>query len=257
MSKNYLDPNETYEFTVEKGVAKANASMKFMLSLGFLGGAFIGLAVLAAVRIGGLMPASFGGAAGLIGAMVFPIGLICILICGGELLTGNMMAVTTAVFAGKVSPAKLAKNLVVITFANLVGALFVAYFLGHLGGFMEGEIAARTIKMSEHKIHGTFFQGILSGIGCNWLVGIGVWFNYAAKDVAGKWIGIWLPLMTFFAVGFQHIVANMFLIPAGMMAGANITLMDFIKNMCTIFIGNYLGAILLIALPYTMAFKKK
>lgn len=257
MNNNYLEPSETYELTVTKGTAKVNLSLKSMLSLGFIAGALIGLGVLSAVRVGGLMPQSMGGASGLIGAMIFPIGLMTILICGGELVTGNMMAVTTAVMAGKVSIGKLIKNLIIISLANLVGAIFVAYFLGHVTGMTEGTIAARTIAMSEAKIHVSFWQGIFSGVGCNWLVGIALWYNFTAKDVSGKILGIWFPIMTFFAVGFQHLVANMFLIPAGMFAGANITIIDFLKNMVIIFIGNYIGAATLISLVYTLAFKKR
>ena len=131
-SKVFLEPQETYELTCKKGVAKATASLKYMLSLGFLGGAFISVGYLAYVRVAGTLPHEWGGLGTLLGAAVFPIGLICILLGGGELITSNMMAVTLSVFDKKLKPSLLLKNLVVITLANLVGALFVAYFLGHL-----------------------------------------------------------------------------------------------------------------------------
>ena len=95
-SKVFLEPQETYELTCKKGVAKATASLKYMLSLGFLGGAFIGVGFLALLRVSGSIPKEFGGIGALLGASVFPIGLICILVGGGELVTGNMMAVTVA-----------------------------------------------------------------------------------------------------------------------------------------------------------------
>ncbi len=119
-----------------------------------------------------------------------------------------------------------------ITLANLVGAVFVAYFLGHVTGLTEGAIFAKILTTAESKVNATFWQGVFSDVGCNWLVGMGVWLSFCAKDVGGKIIGIWFPIMTFVAVDFQHVVANMFVIPAEMFSGANITLMQFFNNMC-------------------------
>ena len=176
-SKVFLEPQETYELTCKKGVAKATASLKYMLSLGFLGGAFIGVGFLALLRVSGSIPKEFGGIGALLGASVFPIGLICILVGGGELVTGNMMAVTVAWFNKKISFKLLAKNMVVITFANV-------------------------------------------------------------------------------AIGFQHLVANMFAIPAAMFEGANISVLQFIQNMGTVFLGNFVGAVTLVSALYTFAYKK-
>lgn len=184
MTKAYLEPQELYEYTSKKGVAKATANLRYMLSLGFLGGAFISVGYLAYIRVAGTIPHEWGGLGTLLGAAVFPIGLICILVGGGELITSNMMAVTVAVFDKKLKPALLLKNLVIITLANLVGALFVA-------------------------------------------------------------------------IGFQHLVANMFAIPAAMLEGANISVLQFIENMGIVFLGNFIGAVTLVAGLYTLAYKKK
>ena len=254
-TKAYLEPNELYEYTSKKGVAKASGSLKYMLSLGFLGGAFIAVGYLAYLKVAGSIPHEFGGLGVLLGAAVFPIGLICILVGGGELITSNMMAVTLAVFDKKLKPALLLKNLVIITLANLVGALFVAYCLGHLTGLTEGVVFEKTVHTAEAKINATFSEMIFSGIGCNWLVGMGAWLSFCAKDVSGKIIGTWFPIMTFVAVGFQHVVANMFVIPAAIFGGADITIMQFINNMFVIFLGNFLGGAILVAGLYTIAYK--
>ena len=95
-TKAYLEPQELYEYTSKKGLAKASGSLKYMLSLGFLGGAFIAVGYLAYLRVAGSIPHEFGGLGILLGASVFPVGLICILVGGGELITSNMMAVTLA-----------------------------------------------------------------------------------------------------------------------------------------------------------------
>lgn len=229
MSKTYLEPQEIYEYTSSKGLAKATANLKYMLSLGFLGGAFISVGYLAYIRVAGSMPHEWSGLGTLLGAAVFPIGLICILVGGGELITSNMMAVTLSVFDKKTKPALLLKNLVIITLANLVGALFVAYCLGHLTGLTEGAYFEKTLHTAESKVNASFTQMIFSGIGCNWLVGMGAWLAFCAKDTAGKILGTWFPIMTFVAIGFQHVVANMFVIPAAMFGGADITFAQFLN----------------------------
>lgn len=256
-SKAYLEPPEIYELACKKGEAKAKANLKYMLSLGFLGGAFIGVGFLALLRVSGSIPKEFGGIASLLGASVFPIGLICILVGGGELVTGNMMAVTVAYLNKKVSLKLLAKNFFIITLANLVGSLFAAYFLGHLTGLTGGAIAAKTIAAGESKIYLSFWQVLFSAVGCNWLVGMALWLNFCAKDVGGKMFGVWFPIMTFVAIGFQHLVANMFAIPAAMLEGANISVLQFIENMGIVFLGNFIGAVTLVAGLYTLAYKKK
>lgn len=256
MSKLYLEPQEIYEYTVKKGEAKANAGLLYMLALGFLGGAFISVGYLAYVRIAGTFPHEWGGFGSFVGAMVFPVGLACILVGGGELITSNMMAVSASFFAKKICFAKLLKNFVIITFMNLLGALFVAYFFGHIVGLTEGNVLEKTIHTAEAKVNATFLQGVVSGIGCNWLVGMGAWLSFSAKDVTGKIFGTWFPVMTFVAIGFQHVVANMFIIPAAMFGGAHITFMQFAENMGVVFLGNLLGGVVLVAGLYTLAYKK-
>lgn len=121
----------------------AKASVEYMLSLGFLGGDFIVVGYLAYLKVAGSIPHEFGGLGILLGVAVFPIGLICILVGGGELITSNMMAVTLAFFNKKVSLGMLVKNFIIITLANLVGAVFVAYFLGYVTGLTEGATFAK------------------------------------------------------------------------------------------------------------------
>lgn len=255
--KSYLEPNEIYEYTSKKGYVKATASLKYMLSLGFLGGAFIAVGYLAYIRVAGSIPHEWGGLGVLLGAAIFPVGLICILIGGGELVTSNMMAVTSAFFSRKIGVKLLIKNLTIISLANLVGAIFVAYFLGHVTGLTEGAIFEKTLSTAQSKVDANFWQALFSGVGCNWLVGLGAWLSYCAKDLTGKFLGTWFPVMTFVAIGFQHVVANMFVIPAAMFGGANITLLQFVQNMLVVFLGNYLGGAGLVAGLYTIAYRKK
>lgn len=157
------------------------------------------------------------------GAAVFPICLICILIGGGELATGNMMLMALGKFSKKVSLPKLVCNWVIVSLGNLVGAVTMAFFLGHYVGLAEGVSAAKTIAIAEAKVNMDFGRAFISAIACNWMVCMGIWFYFGAKQTSGRILAMWFPVMTFVLIGLQHFVANMFIIPAGIWAGANVT----------------------------------
>lgn len=130
-----LSPKEIADVAIEKGIAKANSSFLSMVVLGFLGGAFIAIGYLAYIRVTGTMPESWGSFDTFMGAAVFPTGLILILVGGGELVTGNMMAVSMACFDKKINILQLIWNWLWITIFNLIGALFVAYYRPDRRGF--------------------------------------------------------------------------------------------------------------------------
>ena len=253
---NYYSPAEVADISIKKGIEKANLDKKSMMLLGFLAGAFIALGYVAYIRATGGMPSEWGSLITLIGAMIFPVGIIMILIGGGELLTGNMMAVGIAYAAKKVSFKKLMENWILILFFNFLGALFVAYFFGHYLGLVEGDYLSKTIATANSKIDSTFMQSLVSGIGCNWLVAMSVWLSYAAKDVAGKILAMYMPVMVFVLIGFQHVVANMFIIPAAIFAG-EATWLDLINNVIPVFIGNGIGGAVFVGMIYYHSYKKQ
>lgn len=253
----YYKPQQIAMNTIETGIIKAKSTWIQMLVLGFLGGAFIALGFLLDIRVIANTPESWGSFANFIGAALFPVGLILVLVAGGELLTGNMMAVPLARMAKRISTIEVARNLLAITVANLLGALFVAYFFGHVVGLTEtGPYLTKTVEMAGHKLEGSFAQMFLSGIGCNWLVALAVWLSYSADSISGKILGIWFPTMAFVAIGFQHVVANMFLIPAAIFAGYyswDMYLMNFIP----VWLGNLTGGAVFVAGIYFTAYIKK
>lgn len=254
---SYLTPKEIAEYTIESGYKKATSPLLTVLTLGFAAGAFISIGFLLAIRVTASAPAEWGSFATFIGAAVFPVGLILVLIGGGELLTGNMMAVPLARYAGKITTWQAIRNLILITLSNFAGAIFVAYFFGHVVGLTEtGAFLAKTVDMAEHKVHDTFLQAFVSGIGCNWLVALAVWLSYGAKDIGGKILGIWFPTMAFVAIGFQHVVANMFLIPAAIFAGS-LTWGDYFHNFVPVWLGNLTGGAIFVSGIYFMAYLKK
>jgi formate transporter len=251
----YYKPQQIAEITVENGIKKATQSTRSALVLGFAAGAFIALGYLLYIRVIANAPAEWGSITTFIGASLFPLGLILVLVGGGELLTGNMMAVPLARMQCKISTIQMTKNIVLITISNFVGAIFVAYFFGHIVGLTEtGPYLEKTISIAEHKIHDTFLQAFVSGIGCNWLVALAVWLSYGAKDISGKILGIWFPTMAFVAIGFQHVVANMFVIPAAIFAGGDISWLDYLQNFVPVFLGNLTGGVIFVAGIYKLAY---
>lgn len=250
-----LSPKELLAYTAEKGKIKTELPILSMILLGFLGGAFISLGYLAYLRVVATMPAELEGLSTFLGAAVFPIGLLAILLGGGELITGNMMVVPVARFANKINTWAWVRNWLWISVMNLLGAMAVAYAFGHYLGLTEGAYLAKTIATAEHKIHVSFGQAVVSGIGCNWLVCLAVWLCYLANDMAGKILGIWFPIMIFVLIGFQHVVANMFVIPAAIWGGADITWGQFVWNMISVWIGNAIGGAVFVGGIYFLAYQ--
>ena len=253
----FNSPEQISEIAIEAGVKKANLPIFQTLVLGFLAGAYIAIGFLLDIRVTGNLPDNiWGSLASLIGASVFPVGLIFVLIAGGELLTGNMMAVASARFGRKISTAKIVKNWTLVTVSNFAGAIFVAYLFGHFLGLTEGAFLDKTVAIAGAKLDDSFWQAFVSGIGANWLVCLAVWLNFAAKDVAGKILGIWFPIMTFVALGFQHIVANMFVIPAAIMSG-HYTWGAYLANFVPVWFGNAIGGAVFVGLLYWVSYSRK
>ena len=150
---------------------------------------------------------------------------------------------------------KLARNWVLVSIGNLAGALFMAYFLGHYVGLAEGAAAAKTMAIAESKVNMDFGRAFVSAIACNWMVCMGIWFYFGAKHTSGRILAMWFPVMIFVLIGVQHFVANMFIIPAGIFAGADITWGQFFSNMVPVFLGNVVGGSSFVAASYLYAFK--
>ncbi|BFH65651.1 formate/nitrite transporter family protein [Paenibacillus azoreducens] len=250
-------PGQIAELTVETGAKKAHNPALTVLVLGFLAGAFIALGFLLDIRVIASAPKEWGSFAGFVGAALFPVGLVLVLLAGGELLTGNMMAVALAWMAKRIKVSELLRNWALVLVANFAGALFVAYFFGHVTGLTEsGPYLDKLVDMAGHKLDDSFLQAFVSGIGCNWLVALAVWLCYGSDSMSGKILGIWFPTMAFVAIGFQHVVANMFLIPAAIFAG-HFTWGDYFMNFVPVLLGNMVGGAIFVAGAYWVAYLRK
>jgi formate/nitrite transporter len=244
------------ELAVDAGEKKASMRPEHALLLGFLGGAFIALGFLLDIRVIANLPKEWGTFSSLLGGAVFPVGLMLIIIAGGELLTGNMMALPIAVLAKRATLGQLVRNWLLVLVSNFIGAIFVAYFFGHILGLTEtGPFLTKTVAIAEAKMDETFIQSVISACGCNWLVCLGVWLAYGADDIGGKILAIWFPIMGFVAIGFQHVVANMFVIPAAIFAG-HFSWADYFANFVPVAIGNAIGGGVFVAYIYWMVHKE-
>lgn len=263
------EPAEIARTAVATGVKKAELRWDKTLVGSFLAGAYIAFGALVAIVVSaGLKPELWGTLPTLFTGAAFTLGLVLVLIAGSHLVTGNMLLVPIGAMNGRLSVGDVARNLTLTLFGNLLGALFVAYFLavstgviGDVGsdaGAPAGMAYQRLAGIAEAKaLHETEWQIFLRGVGCNWLVCLGVWLAMAADSVSGKVLGIFFPIMAFVAMGFDHVVANMFFLPAAMWAGVpELGWLDVLNNWLFAFLGNLVGAVLFVATSYWYLFLK-
>jgi formate transporter len=237
------------------GCAKAELDAGRLMLLGFLAGAYIAFGGLLAVIVGGGVAGIGSENPGLqrfIFAAVFPVGLMLVVIAGAELFTGNAATCIPAALSRRVAWRAVLRNWTLSYAGNLAGSLVVAYFLTYLTGLLShGPWLASIVSIAESKVSQDFGILLLKGIGCNWLVCLGVWLAVSADDVAGKVLGIWFPIMAFVAIGFEHSVANMYFIPAGIFYGASVTWGQFfLNNLVPVTIGNVIGGTVFVGVVY-------
>jgi formate transporter len=250
----YKDPKAITAAGVETGVTKAKLSWDKALLAGFLAGAYIAFGALVAISVSsGLKPETWGTLPTLFAGSVFALGLVLVVVAGAELLTGNMALVPLAAFRGRTTIRALLQNFGWVLIGNLIGSLFVAYFLAVQSGVVTDELPLQRLGdiASKKAVEETEWQIFLRAVGCNWLVCLAVWMAMAAEDVAGKVLAIFFPIMAFVAMGFDHVVANMFFIPAAIFANVEgIGWGDALHNWVFAFLGNLVGAALFVAASY-------
>ena len=250
---SYKVPKEIARTGVQTGSTKARLSWDKALVAGFLAGAYIAIAGLLAIIVSAGMPKEWGGLPTFVTGAVFSLGLILVVVAGSELLTGNMALVPLAAMKGRASLRKLAENWAFVLLGNLVGAIFVAWFLGIQTGVLTVPDALERAAAIAHKkgVEESEWQIFTRAVGCNWLVCLAVWMALAAEDIAGKILAIFFPIMAFVALGFDHVVANMFFLPAAIFADVpGIDWGDAVHNWLFAFLGNAVGASVFVAATY-------
>ena len=249
-------PAEIADIWINNGIKKANLPIGKMIVLGICAGMFIGFGAdvfILATSAGG--DAFQGMIAKFIGAALFPVGLMMVILCGAELFTGNNL-LTLALMDKKITAGSMLKNWVVVYIGNLIGSLLIAFLLAK-SGLMADAAGERAMAIAASKTSIPFGAAVIRGVACNILVVLACWMQAGAKDLIGKIFAIWFPIMMFVFAGFEHSVANMTYIPLGIFLGADVSWgAFFIANLLPVTIGNIIGGALVVPCAYYYAYKK-
>lgn len=266
---NILTPQQIVTANIRASAGKTQLPLLRMVLLGIFAGIFIACGASASSVAMHAIPNV--GLARLVAGCIFPVGLMMIVFVGGELFTGDCLMIMGCLH-GSYSLRSMLRVLTVVFVSNFLGAALLAVLVSSSSqfGFSGGLLGAFTIKVALGKVTMSFSSAFVSGILCNLFVCIAVLMAAAAKDIAGKVWAIFFPIMAFVVSGYEHCVANMYYIPAGIFAAANDTYvqaamyqygysaaqleslnwMNFlVKNLIPVTLGNIVGGMVLVGLP--------
>lgn len=269
MDNAFHSPAQVLEANLKAGEAKSKLPLLKCMLLGIMAGAFIAFG--GASSNAAIHNIADQGLAKTLAGCIFPVGLMMIVFVGGELFTGDCLMIA-GVVDKRFSVLSMIKTLVIVFFSNMAGAVLIAVLVYHSGllDYTNGALGAFTIKVAYGKATIAPFRAVCSGILCNILVCMAVLMATAAKDIVGKVWAIFFPICAFVIGGWEHCVANMFYIPAGIIASMNehyvarveelygitadqiaadLTVTGFVSNLLPVTIGNILGGMVFIALP--------
>jgi len=253
---SYLHPPEFAKKMIDAGESKAIMSTRDTMIRAYMAGAILALAAAFAVTI------TVETGQPLLGALLFPVGFCMLYLLGFDLLTGVFTLVPLAWLDKRpgVTMKSLLRNWGLVFLGNFAGALTVALMMAVIVtyafsvepneiGVTLGEIGVeRTLGYAEHGAAGMltlFIRGVL----CNWMVSTGVVAAMMSTSVSGKVIGMWMPILVFFYMGFEHSVVNMFLFPSGLMLGGDFSLGDYLVwNEIPTLAGNIVGGLTFVGL---------
>ncbi|UZE94560.1 formate/nitrite transporter family protein [Alkalimarinus alittae] len=253
----YIEPSEFVTKMVDAGESKVYMSTKDTLIRAFMAGAILGLAAIFAITV------AIKTGSPLIGAILFPVGFIMLYLMKFDLLTGVFTLVPLALLDKRpgVTFSGVMRNWGLVFLGNFAGALTTAFFMSFIltygysidGGAIAAKVSAigesRTLGYQSHGFSGwltIFVRGML----CNWMVSMGVVGAMISTSAGAKMAAMWMPVMLFFFMGFEHSIVNMFLFPFSMIMGGDFTVMDYLLwNELPTALGNLVGGFLLVGLP--------
>lgn len=257
-----FSPQEIARKAEEVGVTKARLPLLSMFMLSVLAGAFIGLGALyyVVVRSDVSLNAAIRQ---LLGGMSFAMGLILVIVAGAELFTGNNLLVI-AWADRRITTYELLHSWVIVCAGNFVGALGLAVlvFLARHADINDGAIGREYVRIAAQKVALPFWTAFFRGVLCNALVCLAVWMAMAGRSVVDKVVAVVIPVSAFVAAGFEHSVANMYLIPMAMMLQetvtsghpALITWRSYLHNLIPVLLGNLAGGSVLVGLVYHLIY---
>ncbi len=249
---SYVNPEQVVENMVQAGATKAKLSIKDLLIRGGLAGALLGFGTTLAFT------AETQSQMGVLGALLFPACFVIVILLGLELVTGNFALLPLAVLEKKATWMEMLSNWFWVIIGHVIGGSFYAVLyviaathLGHIP-VSDHAVAQKLVKVAEAKTLAYSALGssgllivFVKAVLCNWMVALGAVMAMTSKSTLGKIVAMWLPIMMFFAQGFEHAVVNMFVIPAGMMLGADVTIADWwLWNQIPVLLGNLVGGLL-------------
>lgn len=242
-----LNPAEIATGFINTGIKKTTLTTFRMLCLGVMAGIFIAFAGAGSAIAG--CTATDPSLSRIFNAAVFPSGLIMVILAGSELFTGNCLIIISAL-EKKISISAMLKNWIIVYAGNLIGSLLIAlaFVYSHVPDMFNEELANLLVSTAVAKTELGFADAFLKGILCNILVCIAVWIAAASTEVQGKVMGLYMPIAVFVLCGFEHCVANMFSIPAGIFTAGeygiladSLNWIGFIENMIPVTLGNITG----------------
>lgn len=254
---SYLEPSEFVTKMVDSGESKIHMSAKDTLIRAFMAGAILALAAVFAITV------AVKTGSPILGAVLFPVGFIMLYLMKFDLLTGVFTLVPLALIDKRpgVTIGQVLRNWGLVFLGNLGGALTVAFMISFIltygyntdGGILAEKVASigesRTLGYKAHGIDG-WFTIFIRGMLCNWMVSMGVVGALITTSASGKMLAMWMPIMLFFFMGFEHSIVNMFLFPFSMILGGNFTLVDYVLwNELPTVMGNLVGGFVFVALP--------
>jgi len=260
---DYVCPQELLQEAVQLAKKKSELSVADMLIRGGLSGAFLGYATSLAFLV------TSQGLPAIAGAILFPAGFVILALLGLELVTGNFALLPAGVLAGTVNFTKLLRNWGWVYLGNLLGSLLYAgLFYLAITNWRTGNggaVADLLRQAAQKKTLGFAALGgsgwalaLVKGILCNWMVTIGALMALVTRSTVGKIAAMWLPIMTFFALGFEHSVVNMYVLPSGMMRGASISVRQILFwNLLPVTLGNIVAGALFTGLALYVTYAVK
>lgn len=259
---SYNTPKEIASIFNSSGLLKGAMPVSRFIVLSLLGGAFIAFGGLLSVVVAGGMPGVAASNPGLINfaaGALFPVGLIMVAIAGADLFTSDCTAMTLPVLQKQIRFKVLLKVWILSYVFNFFGTQLIAGVLVSGTGMLSQEPWLSYLHAyAGKKVHQDFLVVLIKGVGANWLVCLGMWMGYAAKEVIGKCASIWIPVMLFVTLGLEHSIANMFFIPAAIYTGASIGWGEFIlNNLLPATVGNIIGGAVFVACAYWYVYVKQ
>ena len=264
MEKRFLTPTETTRAIADNSQRILTQPLTRTWVLSLLAGFYIAFGAELATLVTSDAAAHFGaGVSRLLGGSVFSLGLMLVVICGAELFTGNTL-LTKAALHGEIPWHKIAENWTVVIVGNLIGSLFLAWLMFESELWQIGRVAEHAVNIATAKCELSFSVALVRGILCNWLVCLAVFMASAARDIPGKILACYVPIMAFVASGFEHSVANMYFIPMGLLLKTELGLTApgltwsnfFVSNLIPVTLGNIIGGAVFVGFAYWFAYLK-